>query len=154
MGQDTINETQADPEQGPTQRKGDLYNPNECWRCGGLGHFARDCKNDVLATKAIGKLHHTLEAETPITKTMFNEFLNKLMRAQRKGEIVRAKLTKARQQEGSSSSTEPPATPTPATPGKKSLVGGSPAVTKQEGTKLQVLPHQSLHQSKIHQSSL
>ena len=22
------------------QGKGDLYNPNECWRCGGMGHFA------------------------------------------------------------------------------------------------------------------
>ena len=22
------------------QGKGDLYNPNDCWRCGGMGHVA------------------------------------------------------------------------------------------------------------------
>ena len=31
-----VSEVQTPPEKG----KGDLYNPNECWRCGGMGHFA------------------------------------------------------------------------------------------------------------------
>ena len=25
------------------QGKGDLYKPNECWRCGGMGHFVEGC---------------------------------------------------------------------------------------------------------------
>ena len=88
-----VSEVQTPPEKG----KGDLYNPNECWRCGGMGHFARDCTLDINPTKAIGKLHHTLEAETPIAKSLLTEFFNKLMRVQRKHDIVQAKLKKARQ---------------------------------------------------------
>ena len=49
-------------------------------------------------TKALGRLHHTLEAETPIGRSLLNEFFNKLMRSERKQEIAKAKLKKARQQ--------------------------------------------------------
>ena len=61
-----------------------------------MGHFARDCTQDANPTQAIGKLHPTLKAETPVAKSLLTEFFNKLMRVQRKHDIVQAKLKKGK----------------------------------------------------------
>ena len=67
----------------------------------------RDCPTqDPQPTKALGRLHHTLEAETPIGRSLLNEFFNKLMRSERKQEIAKAKLKKARQQLNVQASTQ------------------------------------------------
>ena len=124
---DVNNDTTPIDKQGTTAQG--MYNPNVCWYCEQVGHFARDYPNqDPQPTKALGKLHHTLEAETSISRTLLNEFFNKLMRSERRQEITKAKLKKARQQLNTQANpqqvqaggnapagTSPQVTPTPAT---------------------------------------
>ena len=61
------------------------------------GKVREFCQSRKVGT--LGKLHHTLEAETPVARSLLTEFFNKLMRVQRKHDIVQAKLKKERQQE-------------------------------------------------------
>ena len=88
-----------------------------------MRHFTQDCTQDANPTRAIGKLHHTLEAETPVAKSLLTEFFNKLMRVERKHDIVQAKLKKERQQ--GKGGTPGTADPNPKAPPPVGKAGGT-----------------------------
>ena len=84
---------------GEADRRTPAYNPNPCFHCKEIGHFRRDCPllNSPVPVIA-GKLHHTLDVETPVGKEMLDDFLSKLLCLERRGAKLLAKLHKERQQ--------------------------------------------------------
>ena len=65
-------------------------------------------------------MHHSLEADTPITQGLLNDFLNRIIRQEKKNVVVTAKLKRARQQlEEQPAAPIKRGPPTPATPPPK-----------------------------------
>ena len=65
-------------------------------------------------------MHHSFEADTPITQGLLNDFLNRIIRQEKRNVVVSAKLKKARQQLEGQGATPVKGGPqtTPATPPK------------------------------------
>ena len=60
------------------------WNPNPCFRCGLPGHKAVDCpsKDKDKPLEIGGKIHHFLEANTPVDRDFWADFFNKCVKAQ------------------------------------------------------------------------
>ena len=71
------------PPQGNTN-PAKKYNPNPCFRCGLPGHKAVDCptKDKDKPPEIGGKIHHFLEANTPVDRDLWADFFNKCVKAQ------------------------------------------------------------------------
>ena len=68
------------------------HRSNACWKCGGLGHFQKDCKATVNpqggdrddaalsdTNPTIGQMSHTLTSSMPITSLTFKTILKELV---------------------------------------------------------------------------
>ena len=79
-----IHEANASGNTEPEQRAL-AYNPNPCYNCKEIGHFKRDCRLLNQPVPIIeGKLH----------QEMLDDFLSKLLQAERRGAKLYAKLQK------------------------------------------------------------
>ena len=60
------------------------WNPNPCFRCGLSGHKAADCptRDQDKQPEIGGKIHHFLEANTPVDRDLWADFFNKCVKAQ------------------------------------------------------------------------
>ena len=67
-GNTEVHEMNIDSE---PERSLPVYNPNPCYECKKIGHFKRDCPLLKQPLPSIvGKLHYTLDVETPVGKEM------------------------------------------------------------------------------------
>ena len=70
------------PQGNPNTAK--KWNPNPCFRCGLSGHKAADCptRDQDKQPEIGGKIHHFLEANTPVDRDLWADFFNKCVKAQ------------------------------------------------------------------------
>ena len=84
-------------------------NPNlanlVCFKCGGYGHFGRDCVDDKkamdqLEDRIVGRIKHSFDAYTPVTLQYMNDMIVKAAKLEISRRAAKKKLEKLKNQKG------------------------------------------------------